>query len=150
MASLIDKYSKEQLQDIVDKSSSIREVVNKLGYNCNTGSNNHTVRKRLEYYNISTGHFSYKKPQERTAENIFCKNSTASQATLRRWYKRIFEPEKCAICGQSVLWNFKPLTMVLDHINGDKHDNEFSNLRWICPNCDSQLETFAGRNTRNT
>lgn len=38
--------------------------------------------------------------------------------------------------------------MILDHIDGDNHNNVTSNLRWICPNCNSQLPTFAGRNLR--
>lgn len=39
--------------------------------------------------------------------------------------------------------------MILDHIDGDNHNNLPSNLRWICPNCNSQLDTFAGRNIKN-
>jgi 5-methylcytosine-specific restriction endonuclease McrA len=37
--------------------------------------------------------------------------------------------------------------MVLDHINGIPNDNRIENLRFLCPNCNSQTDTFAGRNT---
>lgn len=52
----------------------------------------------------------------------------------------------CAICGQSSTWNNKPLQFVLDHIDGDASNGFRDNLRLICPNCDSQLETFKSRN----
>jgi 5-methylcytosine-specific restriction endonuclease McrA len=38
------------------------------------------------------------------------------------------------------------LVLVLDHINGDRSDNRITNLRLLCPNCNSQQNTFAGRN----
>lgn len=38
------------------------------------------------------------------------------------------------------------MVLTLDHINGHNHDNRLENLRWVCPNCDRQLETYAGRN----
>ena len=56
---------------------------------------------------------------------------------------------KCSICGQEPFWNGKPLTLTLDHINGKNHDNELSNLRWVCPNCDRQLDTFGYKNVKN-
>lgn len=53
---------------------------------------------------------------------------------------------KCAICGMSAEWNNKPLKFILDHIDGDASNNFQSNLRLICPNCDSQLPTYKSRN----
>jgi hypothetical protein len=38
--------------------------------------------------------------------------------------------------------------MVLDHINGVPNDNRLENLRFLCPNCNSQTDTFAGRNVK--
>lgn len=51
----------------------------------------------------------------------------------------------CTECGINT-WRGKPLSLELDHINGDKHDNRLENLRLLCPNCHSQTATYAGRN----
>lgn len=53
---------------------------------------------------------------------------------------------KCAICGLPTIWNNKELKFVLDHIDGDSSNNKKENLRLICPNCDSQLDTYKSKN----
>ncbi len=53
---------------------------------------------------------------------------------------------KCAICGIHDTWNSKSLHFILDHIDGDASNNWENNLRLICPNCDSQLDTYKSRN----
>ena len=52
----------------------------------------------------------------------------------------------CAICGMKPEWNNKPLVFILDHIDGHASNNKRSNLRCICPNCDSQLDTYKSKN----
>ena len=148
---LIDRYTKNELQKIVEESFSLKEVIDKIGYSTHSGANNVTVKKRLEHYNIDTSHFSFKKGIKRDENNIFIENSTASQKTLRKWYiKGNYTKYECSICGQQPIWNNKKLTLILDHINGNNHDNRLENLRWVCPNCNQQLPTtgFKGKNIK--
>lgn len=147
---IIDKYSEEELRQMVAESKSFRELSIKIGYTP-TGRTNDTIRKRLEKYSISTEHFSAcgKNSIKRSEQNVFCENSTATQAVLRRWYiKGNYSEYKCSICGLPPVWNGKDLTLTLDHINGCNKDNRLENLRWICPNCDRQLDTFAGKKSQ--
>ena len=144
---LVDKISEEDFRKIVAESFSLREVVSKIGYATNTGRNSDTVKKRIQLFNISTEHFSRQGNTSRNIENVFCEDSTASQATLRRWFiKQEGIEYKCSICGQEPFWNGKELTLTLDHIDGHNKNNQLENLRWVCPNCDRQLDTFGFKN----
>jgi len=53
---------------------------------------------------------------------------------------------QCAICGINNIWNDKELIFILDHIDGRANNNNRDNLRLICPNCDSQLDTYKSKN----
>lgn len=54
----------------------------------------------------------------------------------------------CQICHKPPVHYNKPLTFILDHIDGNWRNNFPSNIRLICPNCNSQTETFNGRNKK--
>ena len=54
------------------------------------------------------------------------------------------DPFKCKHCGITE-HNGQPILMDIDHINGDHHDGRLSNLRFLCPNCHSQTDTFKNR-----
>ena len=55
----------------------------------------------------------------------------------------------CSICNQPPEWMGKPLTMIVDHIDGNAGNNMPENLRLLCPHCNSQTPTFSGRNKGN-
>lgn len=141
---IINKYSEEELRCLVADSYSMRELQRKMGYS-SLSANRETIRRRLKKYGISTDHFKpvARDSVKRNDENVFCKDSTASQHTLRRWYiNGKYTEYVCSICGLPPFWNGKELSLTLDHINGCNHDNRLENLRWVCPNCDRQSSTF--------
>lgn len=78
---------------------------------------------------------------------VMVENSSYSRTHLRR---RLIEdkllPYECSICGINDIWNGKPMPLILDHINGINNDHRLENLRFVCSNCDSQLDTYKSRN----
>lgn len=53
---------------------------------------------------------------------------------------------KCAICSLNNYWQSNSLVFILDHIDGNCLNNSRNNLRLVCPNCDSQLDTYKSKN----
>jgi HNH endonuclease len=52
----------------------------------------------------------------------------------------------CRFHTEPLVWNNKPLKLILDHRNGNNSDNRPKNLRLLCRHCDSQLDTRGGGN----
>jgi hypothetical protein len=57
---------------------------------------------------------------------------------------------ECKSCKHDSIWMKKPLPMVLDRINNVITDNRIENLRFLCPNCFSQLKKRKTLFTRMT
>jgi 5-methylcytosine-specific restriction endonuclease McrA len=143
------------LKNVVASSFNLEGVVKGIGLR-NTGGNRKSIRKRIAELQLNTSHFSLEKQyagiksyvqrHKLTHEELFCENSLARRGTVKKELLRLGVKHECAICGQGSEHNAKPLVLVLDHINGVRNDNRITNLRFLCPNCHSQTETFAGRN----
>jgi hypothetical protein len=80
-------------------------------------------------------------------EVMLTENSKFDATHLKRRLIRegILE-NNCSICSLGSPWEGKELVFIIDHINGIHSDNSLINLRLVCPNCNSQLPTFAGKN----
>lgn len=144
MVNIMNQYSDEEFAKIVQESETYMQISNKLGYSSIAGDSFRAIKKRIEELHLNVSHLrkNSEAPTKRDVDNIFIKNSTAAQSTLRRWYiKGNYTPYICSICGMKPEWQGKPLTLILDHINGENHDDRLENLRWVCPNCNQQLPT---------
>ena len=85
--------------------------------------------------------FAYKEKVKKFDKYVLTKNSNINDDLLSVY---IIENEilnhKCKKCNQEPIWNKKPLNFVLDRINNIISDNRIENLRFLCPNCFSQLK----------
>lgn len=156
--SVIWKLSKKEFAKIVADSATVTEIIKKCGLRP-IGNNNKTIKKRIEEDNVDISHIPLglnankgRKFGGVTAiplKDVLLENSTYNRGHLKR---RLIEDgilkEKCAICYQNPEWLSKKLVFILDHINGINNDNRIENLRLLCPNCNSQTETFAGKKNR--
>ena len=83
----------------------------------------------------------------KSTEDIFAENSNASPSYVRELIRKKHLLEyKCQICKMEPIWNGQELRFQLDHINGKRSDHRLENLRWLCPNCHTQTETYGGKN----
>jgi hypothetical protein len=72
-------------------------------------------------------------------------NQLVSKHSKKIWKHFIVEEQngKCLKCGtDSEDWMGQKLVLELDHIDGNKRNDERKNLRMLCPNCHSQTETY--------
>lgn len=81
-------------------------------------------------------------------EEVFIRESSfTTQLVKRRIVEQNLIKYQCAICNNDATHNNKPLTLQLDHINGNNRDHRLKNLRFLCPNCHTQTETYGGKKT---
>lgn len=146
--------SKDELQNIVDNSSSLAEILSFLGYRSRSGETMKNLKQRIIDDKIDTTIYKENKKNRKKRiniplEEIFVENSSYSRSQLKkRMIKEGYLINECSICKLGDTWLDKPIVHILDHINGVNNDNRRHNLRLLCPNCNSQQETFAGKNVK--
>ena len=151
-------YTDTDIIKAVKNNLSIAGVLRDLGLK-GKGGNYTTISRACKRLGLDTSHFTGqghlkgKKHSWSTKiplEDILVKDSTYNNNSNLK--KQLFEKDllenRCQLCGLESEWKGKPIVLRLDHINGVNNDNRLENLRMLCPNCDSQTDTFAGRNIK--
>jgi hypothetical protein len=124
---------------------------------------NNAVRKQLNYSKVKQCPVCY---TEVTTSSTYCSIKCYQELQLSEGIKKWVAGDTnfgckvvkrmvtrvmgytCNHCGISE-HNNKPLTLELDHINGNSEDNSPKNLCLLCPNCHSQTSTYKGKNKGN-
>jgi predicted RNA-binding Zn-ribbon protein involved in translation (DUF1610 family) len=142
-------FNKDELIKIVAESKSHNEILTKLNKN-NSSNSYRSLKRATDRYNIDVSHLMNSSDALKlryrekyiSNEKLFVANSKTSRGTIK---KRIIDDDllkyRCVKCGQDENWNNEKLTLILDHKNGIRNDHRLENLRFVCPNCNSQLST---------
>ena len=149
------RYSEDEARSAIAASESYSDALRRLGLGV-TGGNARVLRGWAERWGISTTHFDpwaasrrYLRRTPIPLDEILVPGSRYSRALLkRRLYGSGLKQRVCELCGQGELWRGRPMSLVLDHINGVPDDNRLANLRIVCPNCAATLDTHCGRKNR--
>jgi hypothetical protein len=153
------RYSRAELEKAARETTSVAEMMRRLGMNPRIGSSHSALRQRLAKLGIDTSHFvgsgwarnipsnKRKRPDEILRRKLKGRRKEPSYM-LRRALIDLGVSEMCVECGQGLIWNGKPLKLQVDHKDGDNLNDEFENLQFLCPNCHCQTLTFGFRGKR--
>lgn len=143
-------YSTEEAISAIKESTTWTDALRMIGLT-NHGHNHRTLQRIAREHKIDTSHYNarsgrLRRNPEYTFTQIFCTNSNYSRNRLSHAIRRFdLIDYKCALCDNCGSWQNKRLVLTVDHKNGIPNDNRIDNLRYLCPNCHSQTETFGGK-----
>ncbi len=135
-------FSKEEIKSAIEQTKSMAAAAKLLGIKYDT------FKKYADKFGLfeanQAGKGLLRGVRYKSKSDVFKSDNKVPSGVLCKWLK--LEREWCCEeCGISE-WNDKPLTLEVDHIDGDNSNNELTNLKILCPNCHSQTPTWRGRN----
>lgn len=127
--------TEENYKEAAENSLSIADMLRYLNLEVK-GGNYKTINKKIVQYDIDISHFL---GQASNRGKIFVTTPISSVTIKRRIImERGHQCERCLRCE----WFEEPITLEVDHIDGDTDNNDYNNLKLLCPNCHSQTPTW--------
>lgn len=150
---------KNEFEKLVKSKGSIADILRHFNFAV-TGRGNKMIQQRCSEEDIDISHIpigiNSNKNRKFKTDKTLIQEMLTEQSTFSRKYikRRIIEEHiidyKCSKCSIIDEWEGEKLVLILDHINGIRNDYRIENLRFLCPNCNSQTETFSGKNNKKS
>lgn len=147
-------WTDKDLELAVKSSKTKSEVIRKLGLRSNSSGNFQIVDVHIKRLKLDITHFHeimFGKPNKpKHIKELLVKNSTYTNTVKlkSRLIRANLLKEECYEC-KTVMWMGRKLSLQLDHIDGDRSNNELNNLRLLCPNCHSLTSTYSRTKMQN-
>ncbi|MFK0255695.1 HNH endonuclease [Streptomyces sp. NPDC090445] len=146
------------IREAVAASHSLAGTLRRLGIAA-SGSAKNCLKRWIHEDGLSTAHFLGQAHQRgkpgptplRPASDILMHHDGTRRTPtrlLRRALREVGVPECCNRCGVASEWRGRPMTLEVDHINGDWSDDRLENLRLLCPNCHAVTDTWCRGGSR--
>jgi hypothetical protein len=154
------KYSDEDIAEAVAQAKTVADVCIVLGIKPSGGNTSHIARRIKAIPDIDLRHFTNRQwgvgnraPDYGSGRlpmdpvRVLTRRPRSAQRVLAKTLCKAMQAagvrELCATCGCGPIWLGEFLRLEVDHIDGDWSNNDLVNLRFLCPNCHTQTETFS-------
>ena len=165
MPARASKYTRELLEPVIKTSTSVGQVLDKLGLR-RAGGNYRTINQRIAALGLDASHFlgcGQNKGKTEASDDgirrsanfnrkpdseVFRLGSTYTTSKLGKRLRASGRAYACERCGNDGTWRGATLTLHVDHIDGDLSNATKPNLRFLCPNCHQQTRTWGAKNRK--
>jgi len=142
------KITQEKLKSAVLQSTSVQGVARILLGKPVGGNQHQHLKRMINKHGINTDHFlGYRhnlgiiSNKRKTPAQVFIIGQRQKSHLLRRALIESGITYKCFLCKINT-WQGKKMNLEVDHIDGNNINNRLANLRFLCPNCHSQTNSF--------
>ena len=138
------KYRQYTDQDVINSSKevkSIAELLRKLNLK-EAGGNYAHIKKTLQRLKINTDHWTgqgWSKGQQKKDWSQYSKVGHFKKHLINK------KGHKCENCDLTE-WQKQPIVLEVHHEDGDRTNNDFSNLKLLCCNCHALTNNWRNKN----
>lgn len=151
-----EKFTRQEIDQFVKESCSYAQLALKCGYGQTSGSSTNQIKYMIKLLELDVSHFTgqgwllgktYDSQAYIPFEEYIKGDSVQTNKVRKKLIKEGLKEPKCECC-QNVTWNGQPIPLEVHHKDGDKTNNDLSNLQLLCPNCHALTDTYKGKNTK--
>ena len=134
------KYTDEQLFEAVKSSKSIAGTLKTLGLKAAGGNYAH-LKSNLQKFNLDTSHWKgqgWSKGDQLKDWFQYSKISSIKPHLIKE------RGHQCEECGMK-RWGEEKIPLEVHHIDGDRTNNKYENLKLLCCNCHALTDNWRNK-----